>query len=63
MATFTFVNMSIVTSGAQDLTAFLNLPDDMVDAVKKECIMELRGMMGVVDNTQLPAVDSPQPRE
>lgn len=63
MATFITVNASIITSGAQDLTAFLNLPDDMISAVKAECIAELRPMMGLVDSVPLPVSDNPQPRE
>ncbi len=63
MQSYDSVNASIVTSGAQDLSAFLNLPDDMISQVKAECIAELRPMMGLADLTPIPAVDNPQPRE
>lgn len=63
MATFTSVGMSIVTSGTNDLLSFLNLPDDAIDLVKKECLLELRGMMQLSDTTPLPVADTPQPRD
>lgn len=62
MATFDTVNMSLITSGANDLTAFLNLPDDMISGAKMIIIPQLRAMMGISDTTPIPAADSPQPR-
>lgn len=62
MATYPTVNMSVVTSGANDLNAFLNLPDDMIASVKSLVLTDLRQMLGVMDNTPLPPMDSPQPR-
>ena len=67
MATFfsgtTSLNISIITSGAQDMTAFLNMPDDMINMVKKECIAELKLMMSIFDATPLPPSDNPKPRQ
>lgn len=63
MATFTSIGMSIVTSGGNDMSSFLNLPDDQIDLVKKECLLELRGMMQLSDTTPLPVADAPQPRD
>lgn len=63
MATFTSVGMSIVTSGGNDMYSFLNLPDDQIDLVKKEILIDLRGMMAISDTTPLPAMDTPQPRD
>lgn len=62
MATYSTVNLSIVSAGANDLTAFLNLPDDQISAIKMLIVPQLRGMMSIGDTTPLPAVDSPQPR-
>lgn len=62
MATYSAVNLSIVTSGANDLTAFVNMPDDMIAAVKMQCIQECRQMMALQDTSPLPPADTPQPR-
>jgi hypothetical protein len=40
------VNMSIITSGALDLTATINLPDDMITGLKASIITELRQTIG-----------------
>jgi hypothetical protein len=57
------VNISIVTGGMNNLTDSLNLPGDMIDAIKREIVAECRAMIGIKDMTPLPASDSPQPRE
>lgn len=62
MSTYNTVNLSIVTSGANDLNAFLNMPDDMINAAKMAIVPRLRQMMGIADITPLPVADSPQPR-
>lgn len=41
------VHMVITTSGALDLSAKLNLPDDMIAAMKISVLMELRVMTGL----------------
>ena len=63
MTTFPEIGMSIITSGANDSSAFLNMPDDAIDLVKRECLADLRPMMGLTDTTPLPPSDSPQPRD
>lgn len=60
--TYPSLNMSVITSGANDLTAFLNLPDDMISAVKALVLADLRPMISLQDTTPLPAMDSPEPR-
>lgn len=59
---FTTVNLSLVTSGANNLTDSLNLPDDMADAIHNELTNECRQILGLTDVTPLPAADAPQPR-
>lgn len=63
MATYSSVNASIVTSGANDLTAFLNLPDDMISEIKMAVMMDLRPMIGLTDTTPLPQADAPESRK
>lgn len=63
MATYTTVNASIASSGANDLTAFLNLPDDQISAIKLAILPELRVMIGMTDTTPLPVVDAPESRK
>lgn len=63
MSTFTSVNLSVVSSGANDLTAFLNLPDDMVVGIKMLIVPELREMISMQDTTPIPQQDSPKPRQ
>lgn len=48
----TAVNMAIVTSGALDLTAQVNLPDDMIHSLKTAIIAELRTMIGLPLNPE-----------
>lgn len=60
--TYTTINMSVITSGANDLNAFLNLPDDMILDVKSLVVSEIRGMLMLQDTTPIPPQDSPQPR-
>lgn len=62
MPTYPTINMSVISSGANDLTAFLNLPDDMIAQVKTLILTDLRQMLGMQDSTPLPSQDSPQPR-
>lgn len=62
MATYDTVNLSVVSSGANDLTAFVNMPDDMIGAVKTACVAEVRAMMQLTDLTPQPPADNPQPR-
>lgn len=45
------VNLVITTSGALDLSASLNLPDDMIENMKSAIVMELRMMMGVIQQS------------
>lgn len=40
------VHMTMTTSGALDLTAKLNMPDDMIDAMKMAIVAELKVMIG-----------------
>lgn len=61
-ATYSTVNLSIVSAGASDINAFLNLPDDMVADIQNEIVADLRQMLGLQDTTPLPPADSPQPR-
>ncbi len=61
-ATYTTVNMSVVTSGANDLSAYLNLPDDMITECKALVLADLRPMVSLQDTTPLPVADNPQPR-
>lgn len=63
MATYNTVNLSIVTAGANDLSAFLNMPDDMISAIKMLIVPELRAMIGLTDVTPLPPQDAPKPRQ
>lgn len=63
LAYVTAVNISIVTGGMNNLSDYLNLPGDMIDAIKREIIGECRAMIGIKDITPLPLADSPQPRE
>lgn len=62
MPTFNTVNMTVTTSGANDLAAFLNLPDDMISGLKVTIIQELRQMLGLQDTVVQPPMDNPQPR-
>lgn len=62
MATYDTVNLSITTAGANDLTAFLNLPDDMIAGIKSLIIPELKQMITLQDTTPLPPADRDQPR-
>jgi hypothetical protein len=62
MNSYNNVNLSLVTSGVYDLTAFLNVPDDMIHAMKVSILPELRAMKTVMDTDPLPAADNPQPR-
>ena len=62
MATYSTVNLSIISSGANDLTAFLNMPDDMINQIKAEILQDLRPMISLRDTDPLPPQDSPQPR-
>lgn len=63
MATYNSVNLSIVTGGANNLTDFLNMPDDMINGIKMAVVPQIRVMMGAQDSTPIPPQDSPQPRE
>lgn len=60
--TYPSLNMSVVTSGANDLTAFLNLPDDMISSVKMLVLHDLEQMISLHDTSPLPAMDATQPR-
>jgi len=62
MATYPTIAMSVVTSGANDLNAFLNLPDDMIGEIHQKIYGELRQLITIQDTSPLPAMDSPQPR-
>lgn len=62
MSGFSTLNASIATSGANDLSAFLNMPDDMINSAKTTIVPKLRAMIGIQDNTPLPPADAPQPR-
>lgn len=62
LTSYSSINMSVVSSGANDLTAMLNLPDDMITEVKMAIVPELRQMLGVADNVPLPPADMVQPR-
>ncbi len=59
MDSYTTINMDIVSSGANDLTAFLNLPDSMINKLKMLVLPRLRAMMSLTDTTPLPTADSP----
>lgn len=63
MAGFSSLNASIVTSGANDLSAFLNMPDDMINATKMTIVPRLRAMIGIQDTTPIPPMDAPAPRQ
>jgi len=63
MSGYSSVNLSIVSSGANDLTAFVNLPDDMIASVKSLCIAECRQMLQLTDIIPLTPQDNPQPRK
>lgn len=62
MDTFTSVNLSVASAGANDLTAFVNMPDDMIEVVKTRIIAELRAMLSVHDTTPIPQADADQVR-
>lgn len=55
------VNMTIASGGANNLSDILNLPDDMVAGIKTVMVLNVRKMMGTMDN--LPDTkQTPQPR-
>lgn len=60
---YTNINISVVTGGMNNLTDYLNLPGDMIDAIKREIVADCRAMLGIKDTTPLPMADAPQPRE
>lgn len=62
MASYNAVNMSLVTSGANNLTDILNLPDDMISGIKMLIIPELRQMLALQDTDPLPPQDAPEAR-
>lgn len=62
MPTYSTINMSVVTSGANDLNAFLNFPDDMIGEIHSKIVQDLRQLITIQDTTPLPAQDHPQPR-
>jgi hypothetical protein len=62
MATYNSLNLSVVTSGANDLTAFVNLPDDLIAGIKMILVPQLKQMLKLQDDTPLPVADSPEPR-
>lgn len=57
------VNLSVVTSGGNNLSDFLNLPDDMIAGIKMLIVPELRQMLGIHDSDPLPPQDTPKPRQ
>lgn len=59
---FTTLNMSVYTSGANNLDDNLNLPDDMISAIKQQVLAELRPMISLTDTIPLPASDAPEGR-
>lgn len=59
---FDTINMSITSSGANDLSAILNLPDDMIATVKALTIQDCKQMLALADTTPIPASDAPEPR-
>ncbi len=62
MDSYNTVNMDVMSAGANELDAFLNLPDDMIVGIKTPIIAELRAMLMLMDTTPLPAADSPVSR-
>ena len=54
--------MSVVSSDANNLQAPLNLPDDMISAVKMAVLADLRPMIGLTDMNKLAENDLPQTR-
>lgn len=62
MESFTTLNASIVSAGALDMDAPINIPEDMISGIKALIIAECRQMMSITDVTPLPAADNPQPR-
>jgi hypothetical protein len=62
MSYYPTMNMSVVSSDANNLMAPLNLPDDMISAVKEAVLKDLRPMIGLQDTTPEPNMDNPQPR-
>jgi hypothetical protein len=60
--TYSTLNMSVITSGANDLNAFMNLPDDMIKEVQDNVVAQCRKMLMLQDTNPMPAQDSPQPR-
>ncbi len=62
MDSYSSVNLDIMSSGANDLTAFLNLPDSMINKLKGIVLPRLRNMMALTDTTPLPASDNPVSR-
>ena len=63
MASYTSVNLSLVTSGVYSLTANINLPDDMIHAMKLSIVPELNNMKTVADIDTEPAAQSPEARQ
>lgn len=59
---YTTLNLSVVSSDANNLQSPLNLPDDMISAVKEAVLRDLRPMIGLQDTTPEPNMDNPQPR-
>jgi hypothetical protein len=60
--TYPTLNMSVISSGANDLNAFLNLPDDMIREIQDNVVAQCRKMLMLQDTNPLPPQDSPQPR-
>lgn len=60
--TYPSINLTIASSGANDLTAFVNMPDDMIGIIKAQAIADLRNMLQLQDTTPLPPADAPQVR-
>lgn len=61
-STYSSVNADIITSGANDIISFLNLPDDLIATCKALVLNDLRPMLQLQDITPMPPQDSPQPR-
>lgn len=59
---FPTLNMTVTSSGANNLTDTLNLPDDMISSVKMLIIQDCKQMLMLSDSTPLPPSDSPEPR-
>jgi len=59
---FPTLNMTVTSSGANNLTDILNLPDDMIAGVKMLVIQDCKQMMMLADTTPLPQSDAPEPR-